>query len=181
MDTGKRIRSFREMKHWSQVELADASGINVNTIRKYELGIRNPKPAQLEKIASALQVNLSLFYDLNIRTVGDVMSLLFQIDDSIALDINEISKDGHSAFIFDFKSTFLRNSLHRWIEFQSAYEKDLQKINLIEDPEQKEIEKEKLEEVRDEFKQRLILTGPESNMVIAKDAKGITVKVSDFV
>ena len=61
METGKMIRTIRGLKHWSQVQLAEASQINVNTIRKYELGIRNPKPAQLEKIASALQVNLSLF------------------------------------------------------------------------------------------------------------------------
>ena len=97
METGKMIRTIRGLKHWSQVQLAEASQINVNTIRKYELGIRNPKPAQLEKIASALQVNLSLFYDLNIRTVGDVMSILFQLDDAIFFDLSEISIDGHSA------------------------------------------------------------------------------------
>lgn len=181
METGKMIRTIRGLKHWSQVQLAEASQINVNTIRKYELGIRNPKPAQLEKIASALQVNLSLFYDLNIRTVGDVMSILFQLDDAIFFDLTEISIDGHSAFIVDFKSSYMRESLHRWVEFQKAFDRDLQKINEIEDQNQKEKELNNLEEVRNEFKQRLILTGPESNMVIAKDAEGITVKITDFI
>ena len=63
------------------------SGINVGTIRKYELGIRNPKPDQLEKIAVALGLNVSIFLDFNIETVGDVLSLLFAIDDSVNLSL----------------------------------------------------------------------------------------------
>ena len=39
------------------VSYTHLSGINVGTIRKYELGIRNPKPDQLEKIATALGLN----------------------------------------------------------------------------------------------------------------------------
>ena len=51
---GKKIRAFREFRGYSQIQLAELSGINVGTIRKYELGIRNPKPDQLEKIATAI-------------------------------------------------------------------------------------------------------------------------------
>ena len=53
---GKKIRAFREFRGYSQIQLAELSGINVGTIRKYELGIRNPKPDQLEKIATALEM-----------------------------------------------------------------------------------------------------------------------------
>ena len=49
---GKKIRAYREFRGYSQIQLAELSGINVGTIRKYELGIRNPKPDQLEKIAT---------------------------------------------------------------------------------------------------------------------------------
>ena len=69
---GKKIRAFREFRGYSQIQLAELSGINVGTIRKYELGIRNPKPDQLEKIATALGLNVSVFLDFNIETVGDV-------------------------------------------------------------------------------------------------------------
>ena len=81
---GEKIRAYREFRGLNQIQLADLSGINVGTIRKYELGIRNPKPDQLEKIASALGLNVSVFLDFNIETVGDVLSLLFAIDDSPA-------------------------------------------------------------------------------------------------
>ena len=61
---GKKIRAFREFRGYSQIQLAELSGINVGTIRKYELGIRNPKPDQLEKIATALRLNVSVFWIL---------------------------------------------------------------------------------------------------------------------
>ena len=87
---GKKIRAFREFRGYSQIQLAELSGINVGTIRKYELGIRNPKPDQLEKIATALGLNVSVFLDFNIETVGDVLSLLFSIDDSVILSLTEM-------------------------------------------------------------------------------------------
>ena len=36
---GKKIRAFREFRGYSQIQLAELSGINVGTIRKYELGM----------------------------------------------------------------------------------------------------------------------------------------------
>ena len=40
---GKKIRAFREFRGYSQIQLAELSGINVGTIRKmnWESGIRN--------------------------------------------------------------------------------------------------------------------------------------------
>ena len=64
---GKKIRAFREFRRYSQIQLAELSGINVGTIRKYELGIRNPKPDQLEKIATALGLNVSVFWILILK------------------------------------------------------------------------------------------------------------------
>ena len=63
---GKKIRAYREFRGLNQIQLAELSGINVGTIRKYELGLRNPKPEQLERIASALGLNVSIFLDFNI-------------------------------------------------------------------------------------------------------------------
>ena len=85
---GNKIRAYREFRGLNQIQLAELSGINVGTIRKYELGIRNPKPDQLEKIATALGLNVSVFLDFKIETVGDVLSLLFAIDDAVDLDFD---------------------------------------------------------------------------------------------
>ena len=64
---GKKIRAYREFRGYSQIQLAELSGINVGTIRKYELGIRNPQPDQLEKIATALGLNVSVFWILILK------------------------------------------------------------------------------------------------------------------
>ena len=94
---GEKIRAYREFRGLSQVQLAELSGINVGTIRKYELGIRNPKPDQLEKIASALGLNVSIFLDFNIETVGDVLALLFAIDDSVDLALSPVDSVDNTA------------------------------------------------------------------------------------
>ena len=63
----KKIRAYREFRGYNQIQLAELSGINVGTIRKYELGIRNPKPDQLEKISTALGLNVSVFWILILK------------------------------------------------------------------------------------------------------------------
>ena len=63
----KKIRAYREFRGYNQIQLAELSDINVGTIRKYELGIRNPKPDQLEKIATALGLNVSVFWILILK------------------------------------------------------------------------------------------------------------------
>ena len=49
MEINEKIRYFRKQRGLSQELLAERTGINVNTIRKYEMGIRNPKVEQLKK------------------------------------------------------------------------------------------------------------------------------------
>ena len=75
---GKKIRAFREFRGYSQIQLAELSGINVGTIRKYELGIRNPKPDQLEKIATALGLNVSVFLDFALTFDNPTMQDFFK-------------------------------------------------------------------------------------------------------
>ena len=118
---GKKIRAFREFRGYSQIQLAELSGINVGTIRKYELGIRNPKPDQLEKIATALGLNVSVFLDFNIETVGDVLSLLFSIDDSVNLSLAEMP-DQKISLTFD--NPTMQDFFRKWCQFKNVYEKE---------------------------------------------------------
>ena len=59
MTTGEKIKYFRNMRGISQETLGQLSGINSATIKKYEYGIRNPKPDQLLKIANALGISIN--------------------------------------------------------------------------------------------------------------------------
>lgn len=59
---GMRIRYLRKKKGLSQLELSLEAGINKNYISDLERGARNPSLEILDKIAVALDVNLSTLF-----------------------------------------------------------------------------------------------------------------------
>lgn len=86
------------MRGISQEMLGQLSGINPATIKKYEYGIRNPKPDQLLKIANALGISINIFMDFDIETVSDVLSLLFKMDEQVGMKF-EAEKDENGNYI----------------------------------------------------------------------------------
>ena len=92
MTVGEKIKYYRNIRGISQEMLGNLSGINPATIKKYEYGIRNPKPDQLLKIANALGISINLFMDFDIETVSDVLSLLFKLDEQVDMKF-EVEKD----------------------------------------------------------------------------------------
>jgi hypothetical protein len=59
LNIGERIRKIRIEKGMTQKEIAEKCGINDANIRKYESGRQNPKIDTIEKIAKALDVEVS--------------------------------------------------------------------------------------------------------------------------
>lgn len=92
MTVSEKIKYYRNMRGISQEMLGELSGINSATIKKYEYGIRNPKPDQLLKIAGALGISIYQFMDFGIETTSDVLTLLFQLDEQVAMNF-EMKKD----------------------------------------------------------------------------------------
>lgn len=82
-----KIKKYRKAKNMSQEMLAEASGIHISMIKKYESGIRNPKPDQLLKIANALGMSINALYFHEINTISDVITLLINLDEQTALNI----------------------------------------------------------------------------------------------
>ena len=174
---GKKIRAFREFRGYSQIQLAELSGINVGTIRKYELGIRNPKPDQLEKIATALGLNVSVFLDFNIETVGDVLSILFAIDDSVNLSLSETS-DQNIAMTFD--NPTIQDFFKKWCQFKNVYEKEKAEILAIEDEDKRQEELDKLNATQEEWKLRAMGTTIGCHTVIKKGTDQHLIKPYDL-
>ena len=174
---GKKIRAFREFRGYSQIQLAELSGINVGTIRKYELGIRNPKPDQLEKIATALGLNVSVFLDFNIETVGDVLSILFAIDDSVNLSLSETS-DQNIAITFD--NPTMQDFFKKWCQFKNVYEKEKAEILAIEDEDKRQEELDKLNATQKEWKLRAMGTTIGCHTVIKKGFKDFSIRTCDL-
>lgn len=97
METGKKIKLIRTMRGLTQKQLGELSGIHEVAIRKYELGKNFPKEEQLKKIADALNVNVNSLLEFNIEADGDVLPLLFAIDDKFSMEIKD-SEDGIGLF-----------------------------------------------------------------------------------
>jgi transcriptional regulator with XRE-family HTH domain len=55
---GLLIVLLRSLRHWSQVQLANASGVQRSQISAYELGETKPRERTLERLAAALRVPL---------------------------------------------------------------------------------------------------------------------------
>ena len=174
---GKKIRAYREFRGYSQIQLAELSGINVGTIRKYELGIRNPKPDQLEKIATALGLNVSVFLDFNIETVGDVLSILFAIDDSVNLSLSETS-DQKIALTFD--NLTMQDFFKKWCQFKNVYEKEKAEILAIDDENKRQEELDKLNATQEEWKLRAMGTTIGCHTVIKKGTENHLIKSYDL-
>ena len=60
---GARIRYLRQQKNWSLEDLALEAGINRNYLCDLERGMRNPTVVILNKIAKALDINLSTLFE----------------------------------------------------------------------------------------------------------------------
>lgn len=93
---GEKIKTYRKLNNMTQEDLSKESGLYVSTIKKYETGERKPKPDQLQKIADALGVSVTVFLDFNINTISDVLSLIIKLDEQAPLKISsDTDKDGN--------------------------------------------------------------------------------------
>jgi transcriptional regulator with XRE-family HTH domain len=92
MNIGEKIKYYRTAHKISGERLSELSGISISTIRKYESGERKPKPEQLLKISEALGISINTFLDLDIKTVSDLLSLIFKMDEQLDIRL-EATKD----------------------------------------------------------------------------------------
>lgn len=132
MTIGEKIKCFRTLNHMTQKSLGEACGIGEATIRKYELGIRNPKQEQIRKIAKALHIGENLLMDLpfssiDIATVGDAMALFLLLEERLGVSYTAYKTlDGTSldatTISIKFDNNDFNHLLAKWI-----YESEISK------------------------------------------------------
>ncbi|MCL6454577.1 MAG: helix-turn-helix transcriptional regulator [Alicyclobacillus sp.] len=54
---GRRLRAYRKLKNWTQVELAEQIGVSVAVIGSLERGTRSPSEPLLRALENALQAS----------------------------------------------------------------------------------------------------------------------------
>lgn len=83
-----KLKALRKAKGYTQQDVADAIGISRATIGGYEIGRRQPRLPDLQKMADFYGVGLDYF---GIATSDEVFELLTRAKDVFASE--EISKD----------------------------------------------------------------------------------------
>lgn len=85
MEVCERILRIRTLSGISCGSLADLAGFTLDEMRKIENGKHKITPDLLQKIATALDVSLAVFTDnisdMRLKTVGDVLLLIFDLAD----------------------------------------------------------------------------------------------------
>lgn len=176
MTTGEKIKYFRNMRGISQEMLGQLSGINSATIKKYEYGIRNPKPDQLLKIANALGISINIFMDFDIETVSDVLSLILKMDEQIDMKF-EAEKDEEGNFKpSTVKMSFKNNMINKKIcTYMKALEirENLMNAKNEHSEEEYNTSLQHINENIEEIKQHLL----DDSMVVKKGTDRLTVKI----
>ncbi len=99
--------------------------------------------------------HVSVFLDFNIETVGDVLSLLFSIDDSVNLSLAETPEQKIS---LTFDNPTMQDFFRKWCQFKNVYEQEKTELLAIEDEDKRQAELEKLYATQDEGKLRAMGT-----------------------
>lgn len=99
---GKRIRTCREEKGWSQETFAEKIGLSVTYTGMIERGEKVPKLETFIRIANSLEVSADLL-------LADVLGTRLCIDISARAElINRLDKEGRNR-IYDVIDTLLRH------------------------------------------------------------------------
>ena len=101
MTTGEKIRYFRTSHELTQEQLASQSGLSISALQKYESDERKPKPEQLLKISDALGISINIFMDFDIRTISDLFSLLFRMEEQANLKFHKDTTSDTIGIYFD--------------------------------------------------------------------------------
>ncbi|MFI3250801.1 MAG: helix-turn-helix transcriptional regulator [Eubacteriales bacterium] len=171
MTIGERIAYYRKKSGLTQRKLAELSGVNENSIRKYELDKRNPKYDQVKKLSEAMNISEGYILDSNwdkqdVETVGDFMSVFFALYNNMNLEIittGEGTKNPKKAVLFHHPKL-----IENFEMIQCFHEEITEKRKIISEMEDQAKAKLKLDELNGEIFMRLSIM--KVNMIASKES-----------
>lgn len=118
MPVGENIRRIRLQRRITQKELGLQVGISDSMVRKYELGIVNPRPKRLEELAAALDVNAEALKSTDVDT-ETAMQHLFQLFCKYGGSFDESEN-------LYFQELNIKPLYERWLSYQADMKAALQ-------------------------------------------------------
>lgn len=117
---GMNIQIIRKLKKFTQQELADEIGINLQSLSKIERGVNMPSFDTLDKIMSALSVTPNELLSGPLRIISHMESeILAFIDREARLDV-ELAHGQYDNY-FDSEEEWLAYELQKLREYISGY------------------------------------------------------------
>jgi transcriptional regulator with XRE-family HTH domain len=114
MSLSTRLLQLRKQRDWTQQELAEAVGIHVNQVRRYEAGTAQPSLDVLKSLARVFAVSTdSLLFDEDERQPPDDLRLQFEA-------MREFSPEERAIARALIESLILRHSAHRFAREPSS-------------------------------------------------------------
>ncbi|GLS27914.1 helix-turn-helix domain-containing protein [Marinibactrum halimedae] len=105
MSIQERLIALRRERDLTQQEMADAIGVHVNQVRRYEAGTTQPSLDVLKKIAVSMSVTIdSLAFDEEERGPDEQLRLQFEAISHLAPDEKLIVKELLDGMIIKYQS-----------------------------------------------------------------------------
>ena len=98
MTIGDKIKFLRKEKGMTQKQLSELSGVQVKTIQRYEYGSHEPTQKTLKKIADAISVPLSYFYEDELPEIKDSV-ILSDVESELLSLFNSLDHNGKSKLL----------------------------------------------------------------------------------
>ena len=114
MDFSHRLVSTRKARGLTQDALAEAAGINVSQVRRYEGGTSQPSLDALRKLAVALSVSADeLLFDETERGPDEELKLQFEAASRLAPREKDLVREV-------VESIIIRHDANRWFKNEKA-------------------------------------------------------------
>ena len=111
MSIQQRLIALRRERDLTQQEMADAIGVHVNQVRRYEAGATQPSLDALKKIAVTMSVTIdSLVFDEEERGPDEQLRLQFEAISHLAPNEKLVVKELLDGMIFKYQTRRWDNS-----------------------------------------------------------------------
>lgn len=117
MISGKKLRELRTLRKLTQKELAYMSGLTDAAIRNYELGNRSPNREQLQKIADALQCDISALVDHEPLSIFEIYQVVFDYEKD--LNLRPLVEEGTTALMSN--DVYFNDFLIEWNDMRKKH------------------------------------------------------------
>ena len=87
---GENVRKFRQLKNWSQAELAEKIDISPVFMTHIEHGTRGASMETIELIARCFEIPYTALFEEKIDTETDYSQVLFILERDLKQKLNEI-------------------------------------------------------------------------------------------